>query len=270
MKIIDGFIFYNELQLLNYRLHLLYEVVDMFIIVESTHTFMGVPKPLFFKENDHLFTKFMSKIVHVVVNNMPHVPPNVTLGEQWHNEYHQRDCIQIGIRSLSLAPEDVILITDVDEIPDPRTLTLIKTGVIPVTFMMLGMDLYFYNLNHRLPYRWYHPKLISYQEYTRRNQLCSMLRNEDNLPCIANGGWHLSYFGSPSFIQNKIRMFSHQEFNYDEHTNVSVIEQRIASNRDLYNRGSDPVYIPIRENTYLPVAYNVFLFQFAIQDKTIM
>lgn len=270
MKIIDGFIFYNELQLLNYRLHLLYDVVDKFIIVESTHTFMGTPKPLYFKENDHLFTKFNSKIVHIVVDNMPHVPPKVEFNEQWNNEHYQRNCIQIGIQSLLPAPEDIILITDVDEIPDPRTLMTIKRGEIPISFAMLAMDLYFYNLNHRAPYRWCHPKVLSYREYTRLSLPCSKLRMTDQLPCIMNGGWHLSYFGSPLFIQNKIKVFSHQEFNLEEHTNLSVIEQRMTSNLDLYNRGYDPVYISIRDNTYLPLGYEAYLFQFAIQDKSIL
>ena len=48
MKIIDCFIFYNELDLLTYRLNLLNNIVDYFIIVESKHTFVGKEKNLFF------------------------------------------------------------------------------------------------------------------------------------------------------------------------------------------------------------------------------
>ena len=55
MKIIDCFIFYNELDLLTYRLNLLNNIVDYFIIVESTHTFIGKEKKLFFNDNKHLF-----------------------------------------------------------------------------------------------------------------------------------------------------------------------------------------------------------------------
>ena len=56
-KIIDGFIFYNELELLNYRLNVLNDVVDYFIIVESTHTFVGKEKTLYYQENKELFNE---------------------------------------------------------------------------------------------------------------------------------------------------------------------------------------------------------------------
>ena len=46
IKIIDCFIFYNELDLLEYRLNILNDVVDYFVIVESTHTFVGKEKVL--------------------------------------------------------------------------------------------------------------------------------------------------------------------------------------------------------------------------------
>jgi beta-1,4-mannosyl-glycoprotein beta-1,4-N-acetylglucosaminyltransferase len=48
MQIIDCFIFYNELELLTYRLNLLNNIVDYFVIVESTHTFTGKEKKTIF------------------------------------------------------------------------------------------------------------------------------------------------------------------------------------------------------------------------------
>ena len=66
VKIIDCFIFYNELDLLYYRLSTLYDIVDYFIIIESTHTFSGKEKKLFLNENLILFDKFKSKIIHLI------------------------------------------------------------------------------------------------------------------------------------------------------------------------------------------------------------
>ena len=57
MKIIDCFIFYNELDMLTYRLNILNDVVDYFVLVESNHTFVGKEKPLFYQDNKHLFEK---------------------------------------------------------------------------------------------------------------------------------------------------------------------------------------------------------------------
>ena len=56
LKIVDCFIFYNEIDLLSYRLNLLKDVVDYFIIVEATKTFTGKPKEMYFKE--HLKEKY--------------------------------------------------------------------------------------------------------------------------------------------------------------------------------------------------------------------
>ena len=58
MKLIDGFVFYNELGLLKYRLDTLYEIVDNFILVESTKTFSGNSKELFYEKNKHLYEKY--------------------------------------------------------------------------------------------------------------------------------------------------------------------------------------------------------------------
>ena len=42
--LIDCFLFYNEIDLLKYRLYLLDDLVDFFVIVEATHTFVGNTK----------------------------------------------------------------------------------------------------------------------------------------------------------------------------------------------------------------------------------
>jgi beta-1,4-mannosyl-glycoprotein beta-1,4-N-acetylglucosaminyltransferase len=68
MKIIDAIVFNNELEILFYRLTLMYMSVDFFIIVESKQTILGQDKRLFYKENEHLFEKFKDKIIHIIVS----------------------------------------------------------------------------------------------------------------------------------------------------------------------------------------------------------
>ena len=102
-KIVDCFTFYNELDLLTYRLNILNDTVDYFVLVESTHSFVGKEKPLFYQENKHLFEKFNHKIIHIIVDDFPHKYPNIDFEkkEQWINERFQRDCISRGIDKLS-------------------------------------------------------------------------------------------------------------------------------------------------------------------------
>ena len=261
MKIIDCFIFYNELDLLTYRFNLLNNIVDYFIIVESTHTFIGKEKKLLFNENKHLFENFTNKIIHIIVDDFPYKYPNVNIGNNdvWKNEFFQRNAISRGINSIKeLAPSDLIIISDVDEIPDPYTLDKIKKGSIIVDINTLEMDLYYYNLNTRIKSKWILCKIISYQKYNELNTSCNDIRNT---PCskILNGGWHLSYFGDKYFIQNKIQNFSHQELNQSQYTDLEQIEKRIEKNSDLYDRKIYFDKIKIEDNTYLPINYHTYL-----------
>ena len=71
MKIYDSFLFFNELDILEIRLNTLYDVVDHFILVESSVTHQGVSKPFIFDENKERFAKFLDKIIHIKVTDTP-------------------------------------------------------------------------------------------------------------------------------------------------------------------------------------------------------
>lgn len=261
IKIIDCFILYNELDLLTYRLNLLYNIVDYFIIVESTHTFVGKIKNLLFNENKHLFENFSNKIIHIIVEDLPYKYPNVNIqhGNVWSNEYFQRNAISRGIDCIKdLSDSDVIIISDLDEIPNPYTLNDIKTGEIIVDINILDMYLYYYNLHNKFQDNWTLCKILSYKKYIELNISCNDIRNT-NCPKILNGGWHLSYFGDKYFIQNKIQNFSHQELNNSEYTDLENIEKRVKNNKDLYDRNINLDKIKLEDNKYLPIDYNKYL-----------
>ena len=77
MKIVDCFIFYNELDMLQYRLDTIFNCVDYFIIVESRYTHSGKEKTLYYNDNKHLFESFNSKIIHIVLDELPFKYPNI-------------------------------------------------------------------------------------------------------------------------------------------------------------------------------------------------
>ena len=268
MKIIDCFIFYNEIDLLNYRLNVLNEVVDYFVLVESTRTHTGKEKPLTFSENKYLFEKFNDKIIHVIVDDFPYKYPNINItngekfdGEQWKNENFQRNAIDRGIKRINMSVNDVIIIADLDEIPDPNTLNKIKNNQIQVQVNSLEMDFYYYNLHSRLLHKWYHPKIINYKLYKELNLTCNDIRFA-RVHVISNGGWHLSYFGDNRCIKNKINNFTHQEFNNNTYTDLNHIENCITNCKDLYNRDIPIEKIKVEDNKYLPVDYEKYLSKF--------
>jgi beta-1,4-mannosyl-glycoprotein beta-1,4-N-acetylglucosaminyltransferase len=258
MKIVDCFMFYNELDLLNYRLNILNHVVDYFIIVESMYTFMGNEKKLYYNENKELFKDFNEKIIHIIIDEVPYKTPNVNNKEQWINEIFQRNAISRGIKSNELSLEDLLIIADLDEIPDPNTLDKIKKGIITVTFNTLLLDNYYYNLNSKVHTNPESTKIITYEKYKELNISCNDIRHSTT-PNILNGGWHLSYFGDPHFIKNKMNEFSHQEYNNDTYTNLHTIEEKIKNFKDMYNRQMYIENINVKDNNYLPPQYEKYL-----------
>src|SRR5690349_6357108 len=109
-EIIDGFIMYNELDLLEVRLYELEPVVDKFVLVEATHTHQGREKPLYFDENKSWFNKY--NVQHIIIPTK--FPKNPTAQQVWENEIWQRDHIADGFTTFR---DDIGMVSDIDEIP---------------------------------------------------------------------------------------------------------------------------------------------------------
>ena len=249
--------------MLTYRLNILNDVVDYFVLVEATHTHVGKEKPLFYQDNKQLFEKFNHKIIHIIVDDFPHKYPNINIekDEQWINERYQRDCISRGLDKLHLQNNDVITITDLDEIPNPKILEQIKNNDIIVDINILELDFYYYNLNSKMDHLWHHSKILTFKKYNELNIGCDKIRFY-NCPIIKNAGWHLSYFGNEKFIKTKLESFTHQEFNKVEFTDEKLIEERIKNGKDLFDRPTSIITIPIEENDNLPPYYDIYLKDF--------
>jgi len=265
MKIVDAFIFYNEINMLTYRLNVLNDVVDLFVIVEANQTFTGKPKPLFFKENAHLYEKFAHKIVHHVVD-LPFANPNPETKEQWENEWHQRNSIQDAIAPLDLEPNDILCVSDLDEITDPRLLAEIRSGSLPIrrTYKM-NQETYYYNLNTKHTVDIFAAFLTTVWMYHQDRAILGLttsgLRNEfSRNPTIWKAGWHLSFFGDVAFVQNKLRMYSHQEHLND----VDSVEERMKKCQEPFVRPECDSHFKLYrvetiDNKNLPPQYKKYL-----------
>jgi beta-1,4-mannosyl-glycoprotein beta-1,4-N-acetylglucosaminyltransferase len=269
-KIIDCFIFYNELDMLTYRLNILNDIVDYFVLVEATHSFVGKEKSLFYQENKQLFQKFNHKIIHVIIDDFPHKYPNINFEkkEQWNNEKFQRNCISRGLYKLELNNEDLIIIADVDEIPKIELLENIKYNEMKINEVKaLQMDFYYYNLHSKLDHYTDVVRMLPYNLYKNINMTIDDLRFKYQKNFINNAGWHLSYFGDENFIKNKIENFAHQELNLDLFTNQEKIQQRIKNTQDLFDRPTKLINIPIEDNDNLPPAYDKYLTKYYTNNK---
>lgn len=250
MKIVDGFTFYNEIDMLKLRLEEMNDVIDYFILVESKYTFTGNPKPLFYEINKKIFEKFNDKIIHIIVDDMPNT------NNAWDNEIHQRNCIQRGVSQLSLSNDDLIIISDVDEIVNPEILKQIKHGLIPINdIMSLRMDFYYYNFNNKFDHTWVSAKIAKYSLFSQLTP--NNIRRHEGNGFIDNSGWHLSYFGNVDFIKNKVENISHQEKNTAEIKNS--IEDCITKNICFTHPDIKITFIEISNNNFLPKNYRLLI-----------
>jgi beta-1,4-mannosyl-glycoprotein beta-1,4-N-acetylglucosaminyltransferase len=120
-RVIDAVIFSVELDMYEVRLRELWDVVDVFLVLESNATFTGEPKPLTFAENTDRFAFAKEKIVHRHIDQYQ-LPPNES---PFYNEGRMRYAMNQHIEQLS-DEGDLIIMSDVDEIPRASTLKIIK------------------------------------------------------------------------------------------------------------------------------------------------
>jgi hypothetical protein len=108
----------------------------------------------------------------------------------------------------NLNNSDIILTSDVDEIPNPQILINAKNDKLiynPNTLNRLALDMYYYNLYYRIGEgsNWHGIKLMSVYAYKTNKltfQEMRVLEHSKFVPIIEKGGWHLSYFGDINFI----------------------------------------------------------------------
>jgi beta-1,4-mannosyl-glycoprotein beta-1,4-N-acetylglucosaminyltransferase len=207
-KIYDCFCFYNEFEILKIRLEELGDSVDYFVLVESIETQKGALKPLYFQENASFFEKYRNKIIHIIVNERhPEFTP-------WQRENYQRSCISRGLGRCK--PHDIILISDVDEIPRKKLLPAIINKLhhqhtpSPVNGVGLQQSIYFFQLNRQTPTKetwggglWMGTVATTYRDLQQVNPQYFRDRRSQ-FPPVYDAGWHFTWMGGKDMIRKKM------------------------------------------------------------------
>ncbi len=239
MAIYDCFQYFNEDHLVDLRLNILDKHVDYFVISESTKTHQGKDKKINFEISK--FKKFEHKIKFIVADYKKEIDFDNHTGGESPIEQHQRNSLMEGIKDAS--PDDFIVLSDSDEIPDFTKIHNLNKNKKFVAFSQ-KMFMYKLNLQNLGESDWIGSKI------TRKKYIKSMqdLRNLKfkNYPFwridklnqqIVKGGWHFSYLQSPEQILTKIKSFSHGEFN-KENLNENDIQEKILKKRDIFGRNT--------------------------------
>lgn len=245
----DCFSFFNELDLLEIRLNVLKDVVDRFVLVEAGETHAGSPKPFYFEQNRERFGAFLDRIEYVKIDHFP-----AGCKTAWWRENIQRNAISEGLKGAN--DDDIILVSDLDEIPRPEKIFEFKDVPGVKIFRQAYYAFYLNYLNVRWR-RWGGTRMLNYRDFKSAydgldfyeneflipelnvNTTASKIRARD-LPFsrggtheVKNGGWHFTCLGGVEAVAKKIQSFAHQEYN-DGKVDLERIECIIKSGGGVF------------------------------------
>ena len=252
--IYDCFSFFNELDLLEIRLLTLDKVVDKFILAESHFTHTGRPKPLYYAENKARFESFNDRIIHVVVDDFPVMPSDMPIREKaWTRENWQRNAIVRGVPD-DINDEDVLLISDLDEIPSPDYILKATANPKGVTRLDLKSYCFFINMRNVSYPIWNNgTRVLTWRTFNNPATYAHATHSECCIAAINQGpsatrlrflkptailkpaGWHFSYLGGAEAIQRKMKSIAHTEFDTDERTSLENIRYQLMRGKGFFN-----------------------------------
>lgn len=241
---------YNGEELLFERLDYLYDMVDLFILVEFKETFSGIKKPQYYlEENKERLQRYQSKLKYICQETFPPMPkdwrPNITTEypEAWWRENYQRNLPYSYL--IEITDPFILLGCDLDEIPRRELLQRLPDSYSVLTEgCKLSMTMHYYSWNWVKKYRWTHPFVVN---DIGLKQICSLepFRTGGQCPyVIPQAGWHCSYFMSINEMVRKLEHFPHMEYNQQQYKTNEWIHKCIDEGLDLFNRGDSENLIP--------------------------
>ena len=260
MKIFDCFMYFDEEIVLDVRLNTLDQFVDYFVIVESKFTHKGDKRNL--KFNPDKFEKFKDKIIYLVYNHQPSEiekinnedgPDEIARKSLWNAIYRengQRNYIEKGL--IEANENDIILISDVDEIPNLKNIEFKK---INKKIILFKQDMFYYKFNLHMPnFAWTGTKgckkkhLISSQWLRNiKDRKYSFFRFDTffsknkyrSVKRVIDGGWHFTNIKNAEGIEHKLKSYLHHgEFDINP-LSITQINEIIKKKHAIYNLNVD-------------------------------
>ena len=260
MKIFDCFMYFDEEIVLDVRLNTLNNFVDYFVIVESKFTHKGESRNLNF--NHEKFKKFKDKIIYLVYDKLPIEIENIKQEDSEkeksgkyilnaaYRENGQRNYIQQGLTAAE--DNDIVLISDVDEIPN---LSEVNFNNIDQKIFLFKQDMFYYKFNLQIPnLKWTGTKgckkkhLINPQWLRNvKDKKYSFFRLDtffskkkfNSIKIIENGGWHFSNIKTAKEIEYKLKSYLHHREFDEEPLTVNQIDEIIKNKQAIYDLSVD-------------------------------
>ena len=256
MKIFDCFMYFDEEQILDLRLNVLNHDVDYFVIVESIYNHKGEKRDLLF--NIQKFQKFKEKIIYLIYKDIPkqikvinkdddeNVKGRKYIMNALYRENSQRNFILEGLKYANR--EDLILISDVDEIPKLSSLDL---GKIKDEIILFKQDMFYYKFNLKLPNLTWTGTKACKKKYLKTPQWLRNIKDRKysffrfdtffsekkymSIKILNNGGWHFSNIKTPKEIEHKLRSYLHHREFDQQPLSVEEIDKIIKNKQAIYD-----------------------------------
>lgn len=246
MKIFDCFTLFNELDLLEFRLKLLYDYVDYFVISESNLTHSGLDKPYNYYENYERYKKWADKIIYYPIEQTKEglifedVKSYSPKNGSWILENQQR--LALSLIKDKTEDDDIIFISDLDEIPIPEVFQYIRNNKLkevlektPVSLVML-FHYYYMNCQNIGFERNWSGTVVTNGYYFKQVDAQILRDNRNSYPKMENSGYHFSFLNGVEAIRTKIKSFAHTEFNRPDILSDENIIKSLEEGKDIFNR----------------------------------
>ena len=257
MRFIDCFMYFDEDMILDIRLNILDKYVSNFIICEANFNHNGTNRKLKFDINK--FSRFKEKIIYIPLEEQPKnlreilnsdnqsIKNSKILDNALLRENFQRNFLKSKIKNFH--DEDLIIISDVDEIPNLENCTY----KAKITFFEQKMFYYKLNLLHK-NFKWYGSKItkkkhlkspqwlrnIKSRKYPFwRIDILFSMKKYNNINFIENGGWHFTNIKSAEKIDYKMKNFLHHLEYEESGLGVEEIRKIISEKKVFYDHGAD-------------------------------
>ncbi len=261
MQIYDCFIVNHEFDILKLRFNILHNVVDKFVVTEGNTTFSGKPKDRHFLNNIEHFKEWKDKIIYNGID----IPTDIT--DPWQREIFSRNS-HVKVLDSICSNNDLILMSDADEIPNPKVLELVERWYKTDTFFTFKMKMYYYYINNLANNTWFGTRACSYN-FLKNTTVDNLREATEDFSKITGkiidaAGWHFSYCGDSNHIKHKIESFCDRGFDNDNIKNN--IEHNVANNKDIFFRNINYKVMPLDESFPEYITTNKNLYKHIIRE----
>ncbi|CAO2828570.1 unnamed protein product [Amaranthus hypochondriacus] len=226
-RVFDAVLFSNEVDMLQIRWNELYPFVTQFVLLESNSTFTGIPKPLYFAINRDKFEFIEPRLTYGTIGGRFRRGENPFI-----EEAYQRVALDQLLRIAGIEEDDLLIMSDVDEIPSRHTVDLLRWCKDVPPILHLRLRNYIYSFEYHVDDNSWRASIHRYKPGVTRY---AHFRQTDLI--LTDAGWHCSFcFRHISDFVFKMKAYSHTDrVRFSHYLNPKRIQEIICKGTNLFD-----------------------------------